>query len=194
VDEERNPGGYWSGIGHSDHPLGDGNLAEIRARASRTDLDAAIHGLLPERVLRITTVSVIDAYDVVRLEDEVVPAREPPSRDNAKAYVAWARQNIWLLSGRDDLGTRYEDWGAGLRYPSGWGHSRWAAGPPRYRPELRASRGSSVPRLIQPRDTTARSAASAAAVALRAEARSLASSCPRACASTCRNVERIISR
>ena len=78
MDEECNAGSHWSGIGHSGHPLGDRNLAEMLVRAPRTDLDAAIHGLPSERVLRITTVSVIDAYDVVRLEYEVVPAREPP--------------------------------------------------------------------------------------------------------------------
>lgn len=100
-------------------PNDGGLLAEVRevfARAPRIDVDVAIHNVIPRRVLRITSVTVIDAYDVVRLEYEVVPVDEPPNRDSARASRRIG-PDTWRLLGRDDLGNRYEDRGGTYGVP-----------------------------------------------------------------------------
>ncbi len=79
---------------------------------SRIPVTMAIPTLLHGRVLCITSVAVFAAFDVVRLEYEMTPPVEPLDWDaDDEAQAAWARGNQWLLSGRDDLGTEYDDWG-----------------------------------------------------------------------------------
>jgi len=79
---------------------------------SRISVDVPISTLLPGRVLRITSLAVLPMYDVVRIEYEMAPPMDPIDweADDA-AYEAWARRNDWLLSGRDDKGVDYDDWG-----------------------------------------------------------------------------------
>ena len=86
------------------------------AHAPHHAVDVAIPGLLPGRYLRITTLTVIEAYDVVRLEYEVVPIDEPPTSENAEASRALGPHR-WFLSGRDDVGTEYWDQGGTYGIP-----------------------------------------------------------------------------
>lgn len=83
---------------------------ERLAHAPRLALAIAISGLMPKRALRITSLTVIEAYDVVRLTYEVVPINEAPTRENAKESKGLG-PHWWLLSGRDNRGAAYEDRG-----------------------------------------------------------------------------------
>ncbi len=89
---------------------------EMLARAPHLALDVAIPGLVPGRYLRITSLTVIEAYDVVRLEYEVVLLDELPTRENAEESRALG-PHWWLLSGRDDRGAAYEDLGGTYGLP-----------------------------------------------------------------------------
>lgn len=79
---------------------------------SRIDVDITIDTLLPGRGLHITSIAVLAADDVVRLTYEMTPPLDPTGGlvDDTD-YLAWARRNDWLLAGRDDVGTVYDDWG-----------------------------------------------------------------------------------
>lgn len=82
---------------------GESNALPVR----RVDLDVAIRGLLPERELRVKAVGV-DEY-ALRLVYEVMPPIAVHGWEDAIKEEAVAF--IWLLSGQDDLGNRYEDGG-----------------------------------------------------------------------------------
>lgn len=89
---------------------------EMLLRAPHLNLDLMISGLMPRRSVKITRLTVIDEYDVVRLEYEVVPIDELPTRENAKESRALG-PHWWILSGRDDVGTTYEDLGGAYGLP-----------------------------------------------------------------------------
>ena len=100
---------YDSGSGKEESPS-PLNYDEIIARAPRLDLDVSVPGVLPDRRLHITRLTIIDAFNVVRLEYEIIPLNEPPSPESAevsRAYGPWG----WMVGGRDDRGTVYDDWG-----------------------------------------------------------------------------------
>ena len=86
------------------------STARMLAAAPRTALDISIPDILPARYLHLTSVAQIDAYDVLRLEYEIVPMHEAPSPANAEESRALGPRG-WLLSGRDDLGNTYIDLG-----------------------------------------------------------------------------------
>lgn len=89
-----------------------GQMSSENIPASRIDVDVPIPALLPGRMLHITAIAVLPAYDVVRIEYEVMPPMEPIDWEaDTATYEAWARRNDWLLTGRDDQGVDYDDWG-----------------------------------------------------------------------------------
>jgi len=68
--------------------------------------------ILPNRVVRVTAITILDEYDVVRLEYEMTPPKDPfPDDDSDTAWATWYSQNAWLTTARDDVGTEYDDWG-----------------------------------------------------------------------------------
>jgi hypothetical protein len=86
------------------------NYDEIIAQALHLGLDVSVPGVLPDRRLHITCLTIIDAFNVVRLEYEIIPLNEPPSPESAevsRAYCPWG----WMVGGRDDGGTVYDDRG-----------------------------------------------------------------------------------
>lgn len=92
------------------------DIQEIIARALHLDLDVSVPGVLPDRRLHITRLAIIDAFDVVRLEYEIIPTNEPPSPESAavsRGYGPWG----WMVGGRDDRGTVYDDHGGTYGVP-----------------------------------------------------------------------------
>ena len=89
---------------------------EVIERAPRIALDVAIPGLMPGRYVRLTTLAVLEEYDVVRFEYEVVPMGEPPTRANARESRKLG-PHWWIVSGRDNLGTAYVDYGGTYGLP-----------------------------------------------------------------------------
>jgi hypothetical protein len=68
--------------------------------------------LVPGRVIYIKTVTILAEYDVVRIEYEEIPPKEPfPEGESEAAWAAWSDRNAWPTSLRDDVGTGYDDWG-----------------------------------------------------------------------------------
>jgi hypothetical protein len=106
---------YYSGTGKEEFPS-PRNFDEIIARAPHLDLDVSVPGVLPDRRLHITRLTIIDAFNVVRLEYEIIPLNEPPSPESAevsRAYCPWG----WMVGGRDDRGTVYDDRGGAYGVP-----------------------------------------------------------------------------
>jgi hypothetical protein len=104
---------FGSGKEKSPSPL---NFDEIIARAPHLDLDVSVPGVLPDRRLHMTRLTIIDAFNVVRLEYEIIPLNEPPSPESAevsRAYGPWG----WMVGGRDDRGTVYDDHGGTYGVP-----------------------------------------------------------------------------
>lgn len=83
---------------------------ETIARAPHRDLDVSVPGVWPDRCLHLTRLAIIDAFNVVRLEYEIIPTTEPPSPESAavsRSYGPWG----WMVGGCDDKGTVYDDYG-----------------------------------------------------------------------------------
>ena len=124
MDDPFNSGAFLSGLGGDDDAAGRAarfheaiaKEREMLAHAPRRAMNLAIPGLLPGRYLRITSLTVIEAYNVMRLAYVVVPMNEPPTRENAEASRALGPHR-WFLSGRDDVGTTYLDWGGTYGLP-----------------------------------------------------------------------------
>lgn len=113
---------YYSGTGKEESPSPlnyhetIARYDEIIARAPHLDLDVSVPGVLPDRRLHITRLTIIDAFNVVRLEYEIIPLNEPPSPESAevsRAYGPWG----WMVGGRDDRGTVYDDHGGTYGVP-----------------------------------------------------------------------------
>jgi hypothetical protein len=78
----------------------------------RIVVDLAMDALVPGRVIYIKTVTILAEYDVVRIEYEEIPPKEPfPEGESEAAWAAWSARNAWPTSIRDDVGTEYDDWG-----------------------------------------------------------------------------------
>ena len=89
---------------------------EIMAQAPYLDLDVSIPRLLPDRLVHFTRLTVIDAYNVVRLTYEILPVKEPPSPESAAASQALGPWG-WMVGGRDDRETIYDDHGGAYGVP-----------------------------------------------------------------------------
>jgi len=80
--------------------------------SSHIAVEVAIDAVLPGRVLRLRSIAVLAAHDVVRVEYEMTPPMDPLDWEaDETTYAAWASRNEWRLLGRDDVGTAYDDWG-----------------------------------------------------------------------------------
>lgn len=78
----------------------------------RVAVNMSLDAILPNRVVRVTAITILDEYDVVRLEYEMAPPNDPFPDDNSDAaWATWYSQNAWLTTARDDVGTEYDDWG-----------------------------------------------------------------------------------
>lgn len=75
--------------------------------ARQIKLDVVIRDLLPERTLRVTSVGM-DEY-ALRVEYEITPPINPAGWEDA--IKEGAAQYVWYLSGHDNLGNEYDDWG-----------------------------------------------------------------------------------
>lgn len=96
----------------------DADIQGIIARAPQLDLDVSVPGVWPDRRLHLTRLAIIDAFNVVRLEYEIIPISEPPSPESAavsRGYGPWG----WMMGGRDDRGTVYDDYGGTYGIPAG---------------------------------------------------------------------------
>jgi hypothetical protein len=89
---------------------------QIMAQAPYLALDVSIPGLLPDRLVHLTRLTIINAYNVVRLEYEILPVDEPPSAESAAASRALGPWG-WLVGGRDDQETIYDDHGGTYGVP-----------------------------------------------------------------------------
>jgi hypothetical protein len=92
------------------------DIKKIIAQAPHLDLDVSVPGVLPDRRLHITRLTIIDAFNAVRLEYEIIPINEQPSPESAEVsrrYGPWG----WMVSGRDDRGTVYDDYGGTYGVP-----------------------------------------------------------------------------
>lgn len=88
----------------------------IMARAPYLDLDVSVPGLLPDRLVHFTRLTIIDAYNVVRLKYEILPISEPPSPESAAASRALGPWG-WMVGGHDDKETVYDDHGGTYGVP-----------------------------------------------------------------------------
>ncbi len=104
---------------HLQQPTNLFNLANRRYTSAwrqvvlnRVTVDISLDTILPNRSVRIRTLTILDEYEVVRLEYEVTPPQDPfPVNASDPALAAWYAQNGWQTSARDDVGTEYDDWG-----------------------------------------------------------------------------------
>jgi len=76
----------------------------------RVEMDVPIRDLLPGRVLRVTAVGIDES--ALRVRYEVTPPINPGGWEDA--IKPEAVQYIWILTGHDNLGNQYEDWGGAV--------------------------------------------------------------------------------
>jgi hypothetical protein len=62
--------------------------------------------LVPGRTVYVKAVTILDEHDVVRIEYEEIPPKEPFPDDPADAaWAEWLARNGWSTSASDDVGT-----------------------------------------------------------------------------------------
>jgi hypothetical protein len=105
---------------HMFNPEEARKAAELIA-TTRAMIDSAPHacpdfrlpGILPNREYRVTRVTYLAEYNVLRVRYEIVPTDEKPSPENAELTRRYSYDGLspWQIWVRDDVGTDYEDGG-----------------------------------------------------------------------------------
>ena len=85
------------------------------AGPKRVEVDLAMDNLVPGRTVYVNAVTIVDEYDVVRIEYQEIPPKEPFPDGLADAddpvWAEWLARNAWPTYPSDDVGTVYDDWG-----------------------------------------------------------------------------------